>query len=137
MRSSSTWTRTPEVWRECGDLSSHVEQTWIGLLSGAGPHVQESLLRKIEDLRIELVGTDPTPLDKLLADGIVASWLEVRYFEIAMASCSPKTEISARRVNSLSMRLDRAQKRHFAAIKALAEVRRLLSASGRSPASVP
>lgn len=124
----------PEIWRHFGDLAGHAERAWIRLLAGDSPHVHESLLRAANAMRGELGGATPGPLERLLVERVIASWLQVRYFEIAAAAVEPASEPASRQATTIEKRLDGAQKRHLAAIKALADLRRLLPNTAATPA---
>ena len=116
----------PDVWKHYGDLSSHVEAKWIKLLSGDDACVHESLVRRVEELRQEIIeaGTD-TPLERLLTERIVVSWLMTRYFDLSIAQAAEGSRPS--HVRYLEQQLDKSQRRHNAALKSLAELRKLLS----------
>lgn len=74
----------PALWQHYSDLSGHVESKWIGLMAGDNACVTESIVIRVEELRSELLGHDPSSLESLLVDRIVTSWLMVRYFDTAM-----------------------------------------------------
>jgi hypothetical protein len=117
----------PQVWQHFGALSNHVQEEWIKLLAGEDLAVHESLLRKAQAMRVELEGESPSPLERLLCDSVVTSWLESEYFALVLVSSG--NEGTPRQIESLHLRRDAAQKCHLVAIKSLAEVRRLLSSS--------
>ena len=112
--------RTPDLWREIGDLARHVETNWISFLAHA-PVVQESLKRECERRRAELLGDDPTPIERHLVEMIVTSWLQLRHAEIEMAN---STRASEKQLNFLHRRLESAQKQHLAAINQLVKIQK-------------
>src|SRR5438552_1184158 len=67
----------PEIWQACGDLGGIVEQTLMDLVSGSNLVLKESLARKLTEMKVELSGPAPTPLEKLLVERITACWLQV------------------------------------------------------------
>lgn len=117
----------PALWQHYGDLSGHVESKWIGLMAGDDACLRESIVLRVDELRAQLLGDDPSPLERLLVERIVTSWLMVRYFDTAMVLATQG--IPAPQARFMDEQLQRAQRRHTEAIKALAEVRNLLPAA--------
>ena len=113
-----------EVWQHFGSLASHVQRQWITLLAGSDLVVRESLLRKVEAMRVELEGASPSPVERLLCESVVVTWLESEYFSVLLAASGDRG--TPREVESLQIRRDGALKRHLAAVKSLAETRKLL-----------
>jgi hypothetical protein len=111
------------VWQDYGNLGRQSEAAWLQLIAGKNLMLHESTRRKAEQLRAELAGPEPSPLERLLVDRVVACWLQVNYADAAYAQqkgSTPAQHTAAlRRQNS-------AQQRHLQAAKALAAVRRLL-----------
>src|SRR5258706_92641 len=70
--------KNPDIWQSVGDLSAHVERTFISLLAGRNELVAESIRRQISALRRSLGYGSDTPAQRLLADEIVACWLAVK-----------------------------------------------------------
>jgi hypothetical protein len=81
---------------------------------------KEFLTHHLKFTRVEVAGENPSPLERLLAERVVATWLEVQLFEgLCMAGMKSGT---FKQDDHRQKRLDRAH-------------RRLLSASARSPRS--
>jgi hypothetical protein len=114
----------PEIWQRCGDLAWHAQTKWLQLISGKDLLVRESLQRKLDQLKAELAGTDPSPLEKLLIERAVISWLQVGYADAAYAQVKGN---SSAQQQALQRRQNSAQQRHLQAIKMLVTVRKLLS----------
>lgn len=74
----------------------------------------------------ELAGPSPTPLERLLVERIVASWLQTYHYDIL---CAQAGNITIDQGDYMQRRQDRAHKRYLSAIKSLAVVRRLLRPS--------
>jgi hypothetical protein len=91
-------------------------------LSGTSLLVQETLPRKMDLLREELSGPNPTPLERLLVERVVASWLHLHHLEVAYAQ---KENMSLELGSYYQRSLSAAQKRYLAALKTLALVRKL------------
>ncbi len=81
-------------------------------------------MRRVDELRAELLGVQTSPLERLLVERIVASWLQVRYFDTAVALATEGVPTTQARF--MDLQLHRVSKRHTEAIRALAEVRKLL-----------
>ncbi len=76
-------------------------------------------------MKTELAGPKPSPLERLLVDRIAACWLQVHYADALYAQ--RMGEVSVGWGDYLQRRQDRAHRRYLASIRALAQVRRLLS----------
>jgi hypothetical protein len=84
---------------------------------------KEFLTHQLESMRIEVAGENPSPLERLLAERVVATWLQVQLFEglyaVGMKSGSRIQD------DHRQKRLDRAHRRHLSAIRTLAQIRKL------------
>ena len=113
----------PWVWERFGDLAQQSQGAWLQLIAGKNLLLLESTQRKAEQLRAELAGPAPSPLERLLIERIVACWLQVHYSDASYAQLKGTTPAqhtaALRRQNS-------AQQRYLQAVKALATVRKLL-----------
>jgi hypothetical protein len=117
------------AWRDYGNLGRQSEAAWLQLIAGKNLMLLESTQRTVTQLRAELAGPEPSPLERLLVERVVACWLQVHYSDAAYAQlkgATPAQHTAAlRRQNS-------AQQRFVLAVKALATVRKLLR-PGLSP----
>jgi hypothetical protein len=113
----------PGIWRHVGDLAAHAERSWIRLAAGPDLVMQESLIRKLAELKAELAGPAPTPLERLLVDRVAATWLQVHYCDAAAVQAG---EVSVRQAELALKRQDRAHRRYLTALAALTTIRRLL-----------
>jgi hypothetical protein len=113
-----------EVW-QCGDIAIMARDSWISLVAGQDLAMKELLTRKAEALRAELAGPDPTPLERLLVDRIVASWLQVYHSD---AMVTQADGVSIRQAEFAGKRQDAAHRRYLTAVGALATIRKLLPA---------
>jgi hypothetical protein len=105
-----------------GDLARLAQLTLIGEFSGKDLLIRESLICKLDLLRAELSGPNPTPLERLLVDRVAACWLHLHHLEVLFA----QKDSMPLAVGAYYQRcLDRAQKRYLSAIKTLAVVRKL------------
>jgi hypothetical protein len=115
--------RRPDLWRHYGDLAGHAEVSWVAVAAGTDLMLAESLRRKAAEMRAELAGPAPSPLERLLADRAVACWLQVNYCDAAAARAGGA---SVRQAALASRRQESAQRRFLQAAGALAALRRLM-----------
>jgi hypothetical protein len=114
-----------EVWKHVGDLDRIVTQAWAAQLGGRNLVGVEAIKRQADQMRRDLEGDFPTPLEKLLVGHVVATWLEWHHAQLAGTGV---THRNAGQTDHLNKRLDAAQKRYLAAIKSLSTTRVLLPA---------
>jgi hypothetical protein len=105
-----------------GDLARNAERALVRALAGTNLAQQEAVARKMDQLRAELSGPDPQPLERLLVQRVVLCWLYVHHADCQFAAAGP---ITIEHGDYLQRQQDRAQRRYLAAIKSLATVRRL------------
>ena len=78
---------------------------------------------QLESMREEVAGSSPSPLERLLAERVVASWLQVQLFEgLYIQNLGTLT---LKQAEYYQKRLDRAHRRQLSAIKTLAQIRKL------------
>jgi hypothetical protein len=111
------------LWAHYGDLAMQAIGSLIQLAAWPNLLLAESLLRKVQALKEELAGESPSALDKLLAERVAATWLQANYFDGLMAQAQAASEGRSR---LLQAQQDAAHRRHLAALKTLAVVRKLL-----------
>jgi len=115
----------PEMWHEYGDLAAQPQESWMHLTAGNNLLLHESLRLKSQELRADILGEKPSPLERLLVERVVATWLQVNYADVAFAQ-SNKPGVALSMLKQLQQRQESAQRSHLAAIKQLALVRKLL-----------
>src|SRR5262249_48392568 len=81
------------------------------------------LTRKLEQLRAELAGANPTPIERLLVERIVACWLQVQDADIRYAQS--QRDCTLKQAEYYQRRMSHAHKRYLSALKTLALVRKL------------
>ena len=84
---------------------------------------KELLRHQLESMRIEVAGENPSPLERLLAERVVATWLQVQLFE-GLYAVGMKNETLSQG-DYRQKRLDRAHRRHLSAVRTLAQMRKL------------
>jgi hypothetical protein len=115
----------PHIWAKAGDLVSVAERGWIELIAGQDMFRTESVKRRLMQLKGQLKGPSPTPLEAVLVDLVGVAWLGVHLAEIQAASPAGGS------LDQAAFKLRRAessQKRLLAATKTLATLRALVPA---------
>jgi hypothetical protein len=113
----------PNLWQTYGDLALQAEGALVRVAAGSNLLLAESLLFKLRALKAELGSESATPLERLLIARVALSWLQANYHDILVAQAAGAGEARLRALQRLQ---DAAHRRHLAAIKQLALVRRLL-----------
>jgi hypothetical protein len=111
------------VERYGGSIAWQAEQALIRKTADDNFLFAEALTRKLELLRGELAGPNPTPLERLLVERVVACWLQVNDADIRLTQNEPKLTLAQGEYHHRNR--DRAHRRYLAALKALALVRKL------------
>ncbi|MDY3560234.1 hypothetical protein R5W23_001460 [Gemmata sp. JC673] len=106
-----------------GDLAHEVVASFTRAMAGDNVSFREAVLRKLELLRAELLGENPTPVERVLVERVVACWLQVQDAELRAAQGQKDT--SFRQAEFHQHRMDAANRRFLAAVKTLAQVRKL------------
>ena len=114
------------LWRYYGDLALQAEAALIRLAAGANLLLAEALQRKLHAMSKELTSESTSPLERLLVQRVTATWVQVSYFDALMTQSSGSSEA---RTRMLLRQQDAAHRRHLAAVKTLATVRKLLKPS--------
>jgi hypothetical protein len=115
-----------EGWWSAHDLARMTIGTQVKQICEDNLFAKEILERQVERLKAELSGPDSSPLERLLVERIAACWLHVNYAEMKNAEqMNGATSFEASEY--YQKRVDRAQRRYLAAIKALVQVRGLQS----------
>jgi hypothetical protein len=117
----------PQTWQQCADLGGNVLRRWIERLSLGDPLAEESLLLKVEAMKIEVGGSNPTPLERLLVDRIVLCWLQLQQAD-GLAS---RLDVLPAKMAALILRRQKHAHRQFlTAVHTLAMVRQLAAQWG-------
>ncbi len=85
---------------------------------------REAMEFQLAAMREEIAGENPSPLERLLAERIVLTWLQIQLFEGLYASSMYKS-MTIDQGNYHQKRLDHAHRRHLSAIRTLAQIRKL------------
>jgi hypothetical protein len=68
-----------------GNLAKEALDRLVTAYAGKNPVVREAVGRKLDELRAELSGANPTPVEKLLVERVVATWLHLHHLEMRYA----------------------------------------------------
>jgi hypothetical protein len=118
----------PAIWEKAGDLTAVAERAWMELIAGADRLTAESIGRRVTRIKADLAGQHPTPLEALLVDQVVVSWLAAHGGEIQAAVAGGTVAQAALRLR----RAESGQRRLLKAVKTLSTLRTLV-ARGLAP----
>ena len=112
------------AWRFVNGPGKMAESALLGEITKDGDLATKELLKhQLHSMRIEVAGEDPSPLERLLAERVVATWLEVQLFAGLYAMGMKGGTLS--QDEHRQKRLDRAHRRHLSAVKTLAQIRKM------------
>jgi len=121
----------PEIWLTVGNLGSHAELAMIDLVSQGNLLMIESMRRHIAQLKVELLGANPSPLELLTVQRIVANWLHLQFADRACATADSGQVPT----NVWAKRLEIAERRYQIALKSLKLVRQMQSKPAKAAVS--
>jgi hypothetical protein len=122
---------SPQEIAELAQIALRAEWMLVKTISGGDPLLQEALQARLRHMRQEVAGDNPSPLEAMLADRVVAGWLLVEVLEaLVSAQYSRNLPDGAQRATpsyllQQSKILESATRRHMQAINTLARVRKL------------
>ena len=124
VRSSS-----PEIIAAASDVAGSAAWMLIKTISAGEPLMQEALQERMLQMRAEIAGENPAPLEVLLTERVVAGWLLVEVLE-SLVCAQYQRDVTAHRVPpghiiQQSRILESATRRYLAAVRELARVRNL------------
>ena len=116
---------TPDLaWHFIKGAEKLAESALLEAITKDGDLATRELLRhQLESMRIEVTGHNASPLERLLSERVVVTWLEVQLFTGLLAKglkSGTSTQDEFRQ-----KRLDRAHRRHLSAIRTLAQIRKM------------
>ena len=120
-----------EVVGRASDVGRRAGHVLARSAAGGNPLAEEALCAKLDLMRAEIAGEDPTPLEVLLTERVVSLWMFTTLLEVLLASqyredVGDGTErLPPAYLIQQSRILESATKRYFAAIRELARVRKL------------
>jgi hypothetical protein len=123
--------RCPELWKRCGDLAAQAQQGWLNLVGGVDLVCKESFRRQLDEMRLQLAGTDPTPLESLAVQRVLACWVQV-HFADALAAQAQERQAAHAQLRWLQKRQESAARCLTEAFKQLALARRVAQGKGKA-----
>ena len=106
----------------CGSSAEWLRQTIAKKASGGNLLVGESVKKKLDMVRAELEGPNPTPIERLLAERASVCWFVVNWNEDRFANTS---DLSITQADYAQRRIDRTHRRFLSAVETLARVRKM------------
>ena len=85
--------------------------------------MRETLRMQIEQVQRDAAGPNPTPLESLLAERIAVCWIQIHIYEVLYAATVGKQTVDSSFGHQ--KRIDIVNRRYMAAIKTLAQVRKM------------
>ena len=77
---------SPAAIAEASSVARRSEAMLIKTIAGGEPLMQEALRVRLRDMRSEIAGDNPTGLEAMLVDRVVAGWLLVEVLEALIAA---------------------------------------------------
>jgi hypothetical protein len=121
----------PEKLTEIAAIARRADGMLIRTISADEALMEEALSARVDQMRAEVAGPNPTPLEEMLAQRVVSGWLLVEVLEaLVSAQFSRRLPDGAQRSSPAyllqqSKILESATRRHMQAINTLARVRKL------------
>jgi hypothetical protein len=116
----------PDLAWQFVDIAKTAEDALIENMTKEEDLAAKELIRcQLEAMREQIAGENPSSLERLLAERVVATWLQIQLFEGLYASSMFKSMTIAQG-SFHQKRLDHTYRRHLSAIRALAQMRKLL-----------
>jgi hypothetical protein len=82
----------PSLAAHYGDLAVHAVHAWAALCAGSNPYLNECLIAQAAALHEELAGPALSPVVQLLAERVVACWMQMNYFDAIEAQALKQGE---------------------------------------------
>ena len=112
-----------ESYRDAfGSSASWFRQSIIKKAAGEDVLIQEAIDQKLDEVRSELEGPNPTPIERLLAERASLCWFIVNSYESGYANASGWNISQA---DLQHRKIDKAHARFLTALRTLAQVRKL------------
>jgi hypothetical protein len=106
-----------------GNLARFAEESFVNSLNDEDLALREAVHAKLAAMRKELLGADPTPVERLLVERVVTCWLQVQDADIRYAV--GRKDLTLQQAEFHQRRMDAANRRYLAALRTLALVRKL------------
>jgi hypothetical protein len=122
----------PGVISRASDIGRRGRRALIKTIAAKNPLTEEALVARLDLMLAEVAGPEPSPLEILLAERACSLWLLIEVLEVLVsAQLSTSTPREQRAGMSFLRHVlkwqESASRRYLAALKTLAQVRRLQS----------
>jgi len=122
---------SPEIVARASDFARRGQWVLADTIAGGEPLMEEALVARLDLMRVEVAGENPTPLEVLLTERVVSSWLVVEVLE-ALMNAQLKCRDGVPRAPTSYLKfiigwLESANRRYLSTIRELARVRKLQS----------
>jgi len=120
-----------EVIGRASDIGRRMGRVLAHTAAGGDLLMEEALCAKLDLMRTEISGEDPTPLEVLLTERVVSLWMLTALLEAVLATQYRKNvghaseRLSPSYLIQQSRILESATRRYLAAVRELARVRKL------------
>ena len=122
---------SPEIVREASDIARRGQWGLIKTAVAGEPLMEEALVARLNLMRLEIGGPDPTPLKVLIIERVVSCWILLELLEVLISAQLTGVDKSQQLPHSfLKFYLgwqEQVHRRFVSTIKDLAKVRRLQS----------
>ena len=105
-----------------GSPADWLRESLIKNTAGENPMIQEAIGRKLDSVRSELEGPNPSPIERLLAERASLCWFIVHRYETMFVNSQNMAIVDA---EYQQRKIDRAHGRFLSAVRTLAQVRKL------------
>lgn len=120
-----------EVIDEASNFARGGQRMLAESVAGGEPLMEEAVLVRLDRMRAEIAGENPTPLEVLLTERIVSLWLLSEMFEMLTSTQLSRREGIQRSPASYMRHIlkwqEQAHRRYLSSIRELARVRKLQS----------
>ena len=125
---------------EAGALARKAQWALIKTTAAGVPLQEEALVRRLDLMRLEIGGENPTALESVLTEKIVGTWMLTELLDLLVsAQLVPGNDVKRMPPSALKPYLDwqaQAHRRLLSTIKVLASIRRLQSGMPNSQTNV-
>jgi hypothetical protein len=120
---------SPEIVARASDFARLGRRVLAETIAASEPLMEEALVTRLELMHAEVAGENPTPLDVLITERIVSTWLVVEVLE-ALMNAQLKRGESVPHAPTFYLKfiigwLESANRRYLSSIRELARVRKL------------
>jgi len=123
---------SPVVVARASDIGRRAQHLLIDTASAGDPLTEDALSGRLDMMREEIAGENPTPLEVLLTERVVSCWMLVELFDVLMAAQlwrGNEKDVPPSYLKHMIRWQESVTRRYLAAIKGLVQVRKLLRPS--------